>query len=728
MAQKPPSIVIAACSKYVCFPAFEKVAEETGMNPFLISLANIREYCAWVHSGQGDAASAKAKRLLYSAIEKAKTLEPVPVEEYKVNEHALVVGAGIAGIQTSLELVKQGFRVCLVEKSPIIGGKTYLLYSIYPTNCSATCLLSPMITEVATNDKINIRTLSELTEAKQLPGKFEVTIQTRSRYVDPSKCIACGLCASSCPVEVPSTRDPLLGSRKAVYIPYPQAQPRSYLIDSETCLYFKDKSCSRCKAVCPANAIDFEQKPSSENMEVGTIIVATGFEEFNPHDLAIYGHGKFKDVLTQFQVSKLLDPLGPTKGQLLRPSDDKPPKHVVMVQCVGSRDPETNLYCSQYCCMGAIKNASFIKMRNPSAEIIVLYKDIRAAGKGFEEYYVETRDKLGVKFIAGDVTRVFQEPGSDSISVEYETPSGQKEIVKTDLVTLSCGMVPSEDNSRLAETLGIKVGTDGFYKELDEKVSPVETEIPGIYLCGTSQAPRNLHEAVTHAYAAALQASLRMTGTVTKALVVPKVFEEICSGCGICRQVCPFEAIVMEQKNGKEIAKVDEIACRGCGLCAGICPIHALDLINYEHDQISRQIRAILTDRIEGPHPIILAFCCEACGITALDITGSTKKQYPAGVIPIHIPCSSRVTISHVTEALSLGAKGVLILGCLKERCHYGDGITKAEMKTSVLRKILHDFNIPQNCIQVLGVSGTMIQEFVATAWNLAALAGSSEK
>jgi heterodisulfide reductase subunit A len=716
MRLKPKAVVIAACSKYKIFPIFEKACEGTGTDPSQIEIVNIRENCAWVHVGQKEA-TAKAKRLIYSALVKAETLEPVNLRTFKVKEKALVVGAGIAGIMSSLELANQGFDVYLVEQTPLIGGKTTSLYSIYPLECLATCssLIGNNLTEALNHPKIKIYTYSEIKKVIQYPGGFKIKIIKKPRYVNIEKCVGCGACAKECPAQVPNEYNAGLDLRTAIFTPHPQGIPNKYVIDDKNCLYLKFGTCGICAEVCNQKAINFKQLPTEEIIEVGAVILATGFDEFDPTLIPALGYKKYPDVITQYELSKLLDPLGPTKGELVKPSDKKKPANVVIIQCVGSRDPETNSYCSQYCCMGAIKNASIIKQRDPSINVTILGRDIRAIGHGYEEYYDKACRELGVQIARGNAENVQEDLSSKSMKIEYKQLNGKKHALQADLVVLSEGMIPSKDTKKIAEVFNIKTGNDGFLSELDKKVSTIQTENSGIFICGASHGPKNIKESISQALAAALQASLRMTGTVSKVMIIPKLNKDACSGCGLCQQACPYEAITIKE----DIVRIDEVMCRGCGLCASVCPNHAIDLTNFENEKILGQIYAVLTCKIEGPKPIIPAFVCEACGVTVLDVVGTARKQYPASIIPIYLPCLSRLSISHVLEALALGADAILIVGCLKERCHFEKGIETAENRVRIIRQILEGLGIPKFNIQILGVAGSMTEDFILVTTRL---------
>jgi len=715
---KPQAIVIAACSKRFYKPMFETLTKKGVLNPFLAEIVNIREQCCWVHPKK-DEATAKAKRLILAGIEKAKNLKPVETKQFKIQERALVIGAGVAGIQAALDLANQGFKVYLLDQSPTIGGKMALLVKTYPTDDCAICILGPKMADAAAHPNIQLLTYHDVVYVKKNPAGFRVKVRKKPRYVDVEKCTGCGMCAEKCPVKVPNEWNGGLGYRKAIYIPYPQALPKKYVVDAPQCLYFQKGVCKICEKICPAKAPCFEQKPEETQLEVGAVIVATGFDEFDPSSLPKYGYKKLKDVVTQFQLARILDPSGPTSGKLKRPSDSEKPKRIVMIQCVGSRDPKVNAYCSRYCCMAAMKNAMLIKVeQDPDADITVLYKDVRAAGKGFEEYYVRAKERYGIKFVKGELIQVSQDFKANELKIEYETPANQKAVLRSDLVVLSCAVVPSKGLRELAKIIGVKIAPDGFLKELDDKVSSVETSTAGVYVCGVAEGPKDIPESVAQASAAASKAALKMAEIVQKPMLIPVIEDEFCSRCRLCEGACPFRAIVFDEK--KEEIKVDETSCTGCGLCVTACGANAIQLINNEYGLVSRQIRSVLTGADEKLKPIIIAFCCDECGYTALDNVGFRHQHYPAGIIPIFVPCLSGLSVQHVIEALTLGAEDVLILGCQDERCHFEEGVAKARMRMGLIKKVFHEVGIFANRVHVLPLSGSMVQEFTSMAGQMA--------
>ncbi|MHA1333525.1 MAG: 4Fe-4S dicluster domain-containing protein [Candidatus Odinarchaeia archaeon] len=581
-------IVVAACSPKLHGVTFRKCVSEANLNPYFLEMCNIREQCSWPHMFEKEKATEKAIKLVSGVVEKAKLLEPIESIEEPVEKSALVIGGGIAGIQAALDLANNGIKVYLVEKSPSIGGNMARLEKTFPTNDCAMCILSPKMNEVRSHPNIEILSYSEVLSVDGYIGNFQVKILKKPRYVDSAKCTGCGLCAQVCPVQVPSEWELGMGMRKAIYLPFPQSVPLTYTIDREACI-----ECGLCESTCLRNAIDFEQKPEEITLNVGAIIIATGWQEWDPSPLTQYGYKIYPNVITQMQLAQMLEAVGPTKGKVIR-ADGKPAKKIVMIQCVGSRDVKYNSYCSSVCCMAAIKNAQLIKLEhNPDAEIYICYIDIRAYRKSYEEYYQRARE-YGITFIRGNVAKVYEHPETGMMKVNvYNTVLDKVMEIDADLVVLSTSTIPSEGTDKLAHILGVDLDSNGFIKELHVKLNPVDTKISGIYVCGSCQGPKDISDSISQASAAAARALIPLSsGKIKLDLLIPEVNEELCINCGICVETCPYDAVKINEEKG--IAEINPLKCRGCGSCCGECPTGALQLKHYRDDQISAQIKGML--------------------------------------------------------------------------------------------------------------------------------------
>ncbi|MFO7980309.1 MAG: CoB--CoM heterodisulfide reductase iron-sulfur subunit A family protein [Candidatus Aminicenantes bacterium] len=505
--QKLDRIIVAACSPSLHLMTFQRCGEKAGIEPQFVDLIDIRK---WTMHGSPQKTSPeealkKSIQLIDLAVKRMRLKRLVPMAEIKAEKSILVIGGGVAGLEAGLDLADKGYKVYIVERLPTIGGKMALLYKVFPTNDCAPCILAPKTAYANIHPNITLLTNSEVKNVSGHIGSFNVNILQNPRYIDLDKCTGCGECVEKCPVKV---KDEVfsagLGERKAIYIPYDQSIPKKAVIDASNCLYFQKGVCRLCEKQCPTDAINFDQKPKSVNIKVGAMIAATGFDEYDPSGKSEYGYGRYKNVITQFQLARLLDIDGPTKGQLLRPSDRKEPKRIVMIQCVGSRDQKTNPYCSNICCMYALKHAQIIKeMVLPQTDIFICFIDMRTVGKGFEEYYRRTRE-LGVHFIRARPSEIAEDRETKNLYLNVEDPEiGRLLKLEADMVVLSCATVPSSGTEELSRILGVKLDENGFFKEMHPKLRPVETNVRGIYICGSAQGPKDIPDSIVQAKAAA---------------------------------------------------------------------------------------------------------------------------------------------------------------------------------------------------------------------------------
>ncbi len=585
-------VVVAACSPRIHEPTFRTACQEAGLNPYLFDMANIREHVSWVHMNEPEKATQKAKDQVRMTVAKARLLEPLENPKVSVIKKALVIGGGVAGIQASLDLADQGFKVYLVEKTPSIGGAMAQLDKTFPTmDCSA-CILTPKMVDVSRHPNIELLAYSEVKEVDGYIGNFQVKVEKKPRFVREDTCTGCGICADPCPVEVPNEFDLGLGTRKAIYTPFPQAVPLIYTIDDENCV-----GCGMCDNVCDADAVEFDQKPETVTLNVGTIIVAIGFKIFDARRKEEYGYGVHDNVINALEFERLINASGPTGGKLLRPSDGRVPRSIGFVQCVGSRDKAVgNPYCSRVCCMYAIKNARLYKEKHPDADIYIFYMDIRAFGKGYEEFYQSAQEDYGVKFIRGRPGKIEGDPKTKNLIVKVEdTLLGKNLDMELDLVVLSVGLEPPADADELQKLLRLSRTADGFFMEAHPKLRPVDTLTGGLFLAGTVQGPKDIPDTVVQGSAAASRAAILMAaGEVEVEPIVASVDSDNCIGCRICERVCDFGAIEIVEKK----AVINEVLCKGCGGCAGACPTGAMQIRHFEDDQIMAMICAAFEEEI----------------------------------------------------------------------------------------------------------------------------------
>jgi len=585
-------VVISACSPQFQGGTFMKTMEQAGLSPYVMEMANIREQCSWAHHGQTEQATSKAVDLTKMAIAKARLDEPLEKKVLPLGKRVLIIGGGIAGIQASLDLGDAGFEVYLVEKEPTIGGKMAQLSKTFPTEDCAACILSPKMADVPNNPNVRLMTSTEVKDISGYIGNYEVTVTRKPTYVDPDKCTCCDKCAEVCPVTVPNEYDEGLTTRKAIYLPSPIAVPNSYVLDDKSCLGLFPLACSKCKEVCEVDAINYDVYPREEKFTVDTIIVATGFDIFDAREKAVFGWGKYENVYNALEMERLLAHSG--EGKPLKDLGNK----VAFIQCVGSRDEQVGCeYCSRVCCMYATKLACLFNREHPGKEIYIFYTDLRAYGKGFEEYYKRAQSE-GIKFIRGRVAEVVEDSETKKLMLRAEDTLTRKIIESEfDSVILSVGLRPNAGTQKIASMLGLSRSQDGFLKEAHLKFRPVDTLIEGVFLAGTVQGPKDIPDTVAQASAASSRAIRLMNkGEFEAEPIIAEVSKEMCVGCGVCAEVCAYGAIEMvssADNEGVRTAVVNEFLCKGCGNCAAACRSGAVDVNGMSDHQISKMIEVM---------------------------------------------------------------------------------------------------------------------------------------
>ncbi len=588
-------IVVAACSPLMHEKTFRRACADGGLNQYLFQQANIREHCSWVTDDK-DAATLKAKALTLGAIRKAKLLEPLETSTFDVNKNVMVLGGGIAGIQAALDIADSGNKVYLVEKEPSIGGHMAQFDKTFPTLDCAACILTPKMVSVGQHDNIELLTYSELESLEGFVGNYKVKVRRKAAYVDHDKCNGCGMCLEKCPKKVLSEFEEGLGKRRAIYTPFAQAVPNKPVIDAANCTYFlKPGKCRVCEKVCEMDAIDFEQKDRIEEVEVGSIIVATGYDLFNPREMANLGYGVYPEVYTSLEFERLVNSAGPTSGKVVC-KDGSVPERVAIVHCVGSRDHNYEEHCSKVCCMYSLKYAHLLEEKT-GAEIINFYIDIRAGGKRYEEFYKRLCEE-GTRFVRGKVAEVTdmaeddEEEGKLIVRAE-DTLLGETLRVPVDMVILSPAMKARYDSTDLGRLLGVSRDSAGFFIEKHPKLGPVETASDGIFLAGTCSGPMDIPESVAQGSGAAAKSlSLLQRGKVELEANTAHVIDDLCSGCRTCITLCPYDAISFDEE--KKIAVIQEALCKGCGTCAAACPSNAIKSKHFTTEQVIAEIEGVL--------------------------------------------------------------------------------------------------------------------------------------
>jgi len=422
----------------------------------------------------------------------------------EASKSVLVIGGGIAGMQASLDLASRGLKVYLVEKTPSIGGRMAQLDKTFPTMDCSICILAPKMIECFRHPNITLLTYSEVQEVSGSAGDFTVKILKKPRFVNEEKCTGCGVCAQHCPVEVSNEFDMGVGVRKAIYVPFPQAVPLKYTVDEEHCL-----KCRLCERMCQAEAVDLNQKPEAVDLNVGAIVVATGFELFDVQRRSEYGYGKYQNVMISLEFERLLSASGPTGGHLLRLSDGRIPKRIAFIQCVGSRSLKGGVsFCSSACCMYATKEAILIREHEPECEVYIFYNELKVFGKGFQDFHTRAQDHWGVKYVRALPGEVVEDSKTGDLTLWYEdTRENVTKSIRADIVVLCPALVPRAANKEVSVILGLELDEHGFFKPKDSLFAPVDTNVPGVFICGYCQSPKDIPESVAQASAAAARAA-----------------------------------------------------------------------------------------------------------------------------------------------------------------------------------------------------------------------------
>lgn len=580
-------VLVCSCSPTLHLRTFREACQDAGLNPHLCEMVTTREYCSWVHSHDRQRATEKAMGLIADGVRRVSYRQPLEAKFSPVNPNTLIVGGGIAGIQTALEIARSEHKVYLVDRQPSIGGHMAQLGITFPNMESAIDLLVPQMKAVTESDYVDLMTYSEIIETSGYLGNFKAKIKKKARSVDASKCDGCGKCWQNCPVEVDSEFDMGMSKRKAIYIPFPEAEPNVPVIDRKNCQRFNNEECSICAEACPNKAIDYDQKDEVVEVDIGALVVATGYDIFDPSPISHLGYGRYDNVITSLEFERMVSNNGPTNGKIVL-KDGTEPKSVAILHCIGSRDQNYNEYCSRICCNYGLKYAHLLREKL-EADVYQMYIDMRCFGKGQEEFY-KLASEAGVNFIRGkvgmitDITQEDEEKGKLIVVCE-DTLLGTMVRVPVDMVILSIAIQPPTDIEEVARVFLLSRSSDGFFLERHPKLDPVGTMLDGVYAVGCCQGPKDITDTVAQSTGAASRAlALIAKGYVEMEAATASVDEEVCAGCGYCEAICAYSAVEVDPKT--KTARVNETLCKGCGACAVNCPSGAMQLKNFDAKQL----------------------------------------------------------------------------------------------------------------------------------------------
>ncbi len=636
---KVDRVVIGSCSPKLHLETFRGMAKKAGLNPNLLEITNIREQTSWVHDKDSkEAVNQKARGMIKGAVARIREIESVLPLTKTLVDRTLVIGGGIAGITTALEIA-DSHDVILIERNPYLGGHMIGLSKTFPTLDCSQCILTPKMVAVHNSPRITMYTQTEVMDVQGSAGDYSIILKHSPRYVDIKKCINCGACARKCPSH-------------AVFLPFAQAVPQAYMIDMSRC-----KKCGACLKVCPREAINLEAKEETSAVSVGAVAIATGFEPIDPSFIEEYNYPQ-PNLLTAIEFEEMLSAKSRT-GMRLAKADGTFPDRVAFVLCTGSRDftGRGKKHCSKVCCIYSQKQAQLVKKMKEDSEAWIFYIDMRSPGRRFEEFYHHTQEK-GVNYVRGKVAEIIPQ-SNGSFMIQYEdTNLGRKGREVFDMVVLCPALVPSAGTKEIADEFGVPIGDDGFIEEKHVKLDPVSTLNQSVFAAGCVLGPKDIHDSVTEGISAAHKISQFLgEGIIYISPEKPMVIE--CNGCTNCIKACPYNALSLE--GGKAV--LNPLACTGCGICVPACPLKGIEIRNYTRKQLKAQLKGILNEA-----PGVIGFI-DPHAYAAADIAGVNRKQYSSQIRFISIPSIHILDADVVNAAFESGATGVMLIeGTMDEK------------------------------------------------------------
>jgi heterodisulfide reductase subunit A-like polyferredoxin/coenzyme F420-reducing hydrogenase delta subunit len=696
--------IIAACTPQVIEMPIKNKLKAGGLKPNL-EIVNIREHCAWVHSNRENATE-KAIMLIEGAISKSKLAISVERKEDNFQKHVTVLGGGVAGLSIASDLCNLGFRVSIIEKGPRLGGHVFQLEKVVPFNKRGKDVILDCMSNLE-GKEVDYKLNTRVNWIEGGIGDFRLNIQKQPTYIS-TDCDFCGKCIEVCPITMDDPLNEGLSKIKVIDRSVGAPFGETMRIYREMC----PNGCDFCESICPKKAINLSKQISEETLRTSLIVFSTGYELYRPDETSIFQPGKNSDIITQLQLARLLDPDGPTKGRVLKPSSGDAAKRILMIQCVGSRDVRHAEYCSKYCCSTAIRHAMVIKEQVPESVICLSYIDIRTPFLD-EELYREARE-MGIEFIRGKIGNIRKE-ANQFITEVVDTVLARQINFESDMIVLSTAMLPGKIPPEISEILDLKLKDNGFVQEYYPKLKLTETNKIGIYCCGAASGPKLVPESIAEAHSVAVSIVKDYASEkLIREQAISIVDEELCNGCELCVRLCPFKIPILIEKEGREIAYIDQNQCQGCGTCVSLCPTNAVQLESLQRDQLFAQIKGTLADAATTDDPIILGFVCEECAYATIDFTGMLRKTYSESTRFIRLPCVGRLSILDILTAFEYGADMILIFGCEEEKCHYLEGNTRTKIIVDVVNELLEGIGWQPERIKMYGLFSADSNKFIA--------------